>query len=422
MSQTAGSAFLHSVFQGEDRWNGPIISSLNEAPSSLNVVDMAEGVTFENLRDVPRQIDDSGTYQQAVELSPVEIIDENILLCIVCRPVWDKVMENEAGQTKGVPVDDIVRISDAEIVQVLPVRDFVESCDEAFRLYGLGEMKNPSRREEVQKEGREDVFRLELPGEWPGRYRARKVIEERSDGATGRLGERTAAIELEDLRSGRRAVLDAEYITNMRTGAAGALGARYLARKDVQRVAILGTGRIARALALCADWAHRPAEIRATSRRTANREAFEAAVGPEVRAKLHMVDSIAACVSGADAVFAAVPTPGPILGSGDIPADVHLSVMGGDSRTVQLDLDLLCSRAVVVDHPDQARESGEFRVALERNRYGEIGFARDGEGRALTVGDAALGRLEGLRGKGAIAYFTGWRCRICTRGPWRTKD
>ena len=101
MSQTAGSAFLHSVFQGEDRWNGPIISSLNEAPSSLNVVDMAEGVTFENLRDVPRQIDDSGTYQQAVELSPVEIIDENILLCIVCRPVWDKVMENESRPNQG---------------------------------------------------------------------------------------------------------------------------------------------------------------------------------------------------------------------------------------------------------------------------------------------------------------------------------
>ncbi len=304
-------------------------------------------------------------------------------------------------------MDEIFRISDAEIAQVLSVGDFVESCDEAFRLYGLGEMQNPPRREEVRKEGGMDLFRLELPGEWPGRYRMRKVIEERSDVATGRLGERTAVIELEDLRSGRRAVLDAEHITNMRTGAAGALGARYLAREEVRRVAILGTGRISRALALCVDAAQHPPEIRATSRQAANREAFEAEVGPKVGADLRMVDSIAACVDGADAVLAAVPTPRPILGLGVIGAGVHLSVMGGDSRTVQLDLDLLCSRQVVVDHPDQVRKSGEFLAAAEQNRYEEIGFVRNAEGRVQTVGDAALGNLEGLRERGTIAYFTG---------------
>ena len=163
-------------------------------------------------------------------------------------------------------MDDILRISDAEVERALSVEDFVSSCHEAFRLYGMGEMQNPPRREEVRREGEVDLFRLELPGEWEGRYRARKVIEERSDVATGRLGERTAVIELEDVRSGRRAVLGAEYITNMRTGAAGALGARYLAREPVRRVAILGTGRISRALALCVDAAQHPPEIRATAK------------------------------------------------------------------------------------------------------------------------------------------------------------
>jgi len=251
------------------------------------------------------------------------------------------------------------------------------------------------------------VFRLELPAEWPGRYRARKVIEERSDVATGRLGERTAVIELEDMRSGRLAVLDAEQITNMRTGAAGALGARYLGPKAVRAVAILGTGRIARALALCSDCALCPVEIRATSRTAANRRAFERAVGHRVRAEVWTTDSVAACVDGADAVFAAVPTPTPVLGLGDLAADVHLSVIGGDPRTVQVDLDVLCARQVVVDHPDQARRSGDFRVADELGRYEAIGFARDAAGRVMTVGDAALGRLERLRGKGAVSYFTG---------------
>ena len=42
-----------------------------------------------------------------------------------------------------------------------------------------------------------------------------------------------------------------------------------------------------------------------------------------------------------------------------------------------------------------------------RDRYDEIGFVRDREGRVQTIGDAALGRLEHLRGEGTVAYFTG---------------
>ena len=65
-------------------------------------------------------------------------------------------------------VGEELRISDVEISQVLSVGDFLESCDEAFRLYGLGKMRNLPRREDVREEGGMDLFRLELPGEWPG--------------------------------------------------------------------------------------------------------------------------------------------------------------------------------------------------------------------------------------------------------------
>ena len=61
----------------------------------------------------------------------------------------------------------------------------------------------------------------------------------------------------------------------------------------------------------------------------------------------------------------------------------------------------------MVDHPDQAPDSGDFRIAREEGRYAAIDFARDDAGRVMTIGDAALGRLERLRGRGAIAYFTG---------------
>ncbi len=298
-------------------------------------------------------------------------------------------------------------LRESEFIHLLTLDDWISSCDEAFRLYGQGLMVNPPRVETVERSGALDLFRLSMPAEWVGRYRGEKRIEERSDVRTGRLGARSAVIAIEDLRTGARAEVEADLITNMRTGAAGALAARYLARPDARVAAVLGTGRIAKALALCADRLFDLKEVRATSRRPEGRRAFAEEVGPRLRAPLRMADDIPSCVEDADIVLSAVPTPGPILRARDVRPDAHLSVMGGDTRTAQLDLDLLRARPIVVDEPTQAANSGEFRAAREAGRSGDIPFARDAQGRILTVGDAANGRLRHLRGKGAIAYLTG---------------
>lgn len=51
---------------------------------------------------------------------------------------------------------DARHISDRDIASVMTARDFVNSCDEAFRFYGSGQMTNPPRKEEVMREGNLD--------------------------------------------------------------------------------------------------------------------------------------------------------------------------------------------------------------------------------------------------------------------------
>lgn len=298
---------------------------------------------------------------------------------------------------------DARRISDAEIASAMTARDFVDSCDEAFRLYGSGQMTNPPRKEEVVREGNLDVFRLVMPGRWEGKFQGQKVLEERSDVKTGRLGERIAAIELEDVRGRDRIVLDAEHITDMRTGAAGALGAKYLAKMPIHTAAILGTGRVARALALCIGVALGPKIMRVTSRTPEKRAEFATAVAPDIPCDLEMVEDIETCIDGADAIFACVPTPEPILN--DAESHVHISVIGGDRRTTQLRPGLLKRRFVVADHAEQVRLSGEFLALRDGGETPR--WAKNSAGRILTIGHAALGQLEHLRGQGSIAYFSG---------------
>ena len=300
---------------------------------------------------------------------------------------------------------DVIHISDDEAASLMTPADFVESCHTAFQLYGTGEMINPTREESVHQEDGMDVFHLELPGEWRDKYQGKKVIEERSDVKTGRLGDRSAVIELDDLVLEKQVVLDAEYITNMRTGAAGVLGAQYLCRKPIRKVAILGTGRIAKALALCADVALHPQMICATSRKASSRDAFANDMTSQLACKLEMRTTIADCVADADVILAAVPTPNPVLKKDMVGALTHISVLGGDQRTQQLEQDLFLSRRVVPDHAEQVLKSGEFLTAHEAG--GEVLWAKNERGEIQNVGHAALGQLENLRQTGAIVYFSG---------------
>ena len=283
--------------------------------------------------------------------------------------------------------------------------DFLAACHQAFERYGAGVIDNPPRTESIQKRGALDYFRLDMPAEWPGKFRARKIIEEFSDVASGRLAKREAYIAFEDLQQGRSWRLEAGHITDRRTGAAGALGLQYLAGTTIERVAILGTGRIARTLALSCDALFDLEELACTSRRAENRAAFAEAVGPGLRAHLRVVASLEACIAGADAVLTAVPTPQPILTAATLAEVPYLAVLAGDSRTRQLASEVLYERTVVVDVLAQAQKSGEFRFAAEQGQAEQIALARNAEGTVLDIGDAACGRL------GAIApsavYLTG---------------
>lgn len=297
------------------------------------------------------------------------------------------------------PVD----ISDKQIESAMSIGDFVESCDAAFRLYGSGDIACEPRAESVTQSDDSEVFRLELAADWPGVASGRKVIIERSDVSTGRLGERSAVIELTPNGYDQPITVDAELITNQRTGAAAALGARYLAG-SCERVGIIGTGRIAESVALAVDSALTPDSIVVTSRKPENRADFVTRLESQLSAAIEPADSIESTVSGAGVVVVCVPTPEPVLGPHVLDSTTHVSVVAGDPRTVQLQAALLQERPVVVDQTDQARKSGDFvryDEQIDRFQFMRI------DDREATIGDAALGKLDAFRGRGCVTYFTG---------------
>lgn len=298
---------------------------------------------------------------------------------------------------------DLGHLREEDFRSAFSIENFLAACDRAFQLYGRGILVNPPRSEMA----REGYFHLEMVAEWPGKYRMRKTIEEYSDVSQGKLGERQAAILLEDLENGLEVKLDADYITDMRTGAAGVLGIKYLARTPVKRVAVLGTGRIAQVLVLALDRSFALDEIRVTSRKAENRQIFEQRMAPQLAASLYLSGDLEDAIRGVDAVLMAVPTPRPILSMQALEGVQWLAAIGGDGRTRQLQPEVLEGMGVVVDELQQARRSGEFKYARDSGRFEKICFARSAAGAILNIGDAACGRLEKSLIPPRLAYFTG---------------
>lgn len=298
-------------------------------------------------------------------------------------------------------------ICEADLRTLVSLADIIAACDRAFHMYGQQQLLNPPRFEHVQQSARSDYFRLELPAEWPGRFRSCKIIEEHSDVATGSLGKRQAVIHLEDLENGKKMRFDADLLTDMRTGAAGALGLHYLADRPVTRVGIVGTGRIARQLALALDQVFNLEGLYVTSRKEESRQTFFAAMMPQLKVPLRMVSSLHECITGVDALVLAVPTPNPIIALEDLNSDLLLTVIGGDQRTRQLAPEILDAVPLMVDHFEQAKLSGEFRWALAQNRFEQICFGRTNNGDVMHIGDAACGRLGKGSKRPRLAYFTG---------------
>lgn len=282
--------------------------------------------------------------------------------------------------------------------------DFIWACDRAFHLFNLGKVKNLPREERIEKLGDLDSFQLKMCSIWPGFYKACKIINEQSNVKTGSLAKRSAFIDFQDIKNNLSVKLDAGIITDMRTGASGALALKYVGDRPLSRIAIVGTGRVARNLAIACDKLFELENIFCTSRQKHNREAFFYHIKDKVKASLQMFPSIDECLDGVDALFMAVPTPLPIIEDSVLERLSFLVVIGGDSRTRQVPQKILERYPIVVDEMTQARNSGEFLWARDEGHEDLLMFSKSCKGDPLILNDYL--QLNSKTDK-AVVYLTG---------------
>ena len=183
-----------------------------------------------------------------------------------------------------------------------------------------------------------------------------------------------ALLNLFDPRTGMPvAILDATAITEMRTGAVTALGARYLARPDAKVLGHIGARGTSYWNVRLLDRIFDFTEIRVHSRRPESREAFGARLESDLGKPVIVTEDWRTCVQGADIVVEAsrLDGPEPMLKTEWI-APGALVVPYGTMSAVELSLTDIMHK-VVVDDWGQCRSGpfGALRQHVESGRLSE---------------------------------------------------
>jgi ornithine cyclodeaminase len=178
-----------------------------------------------------------------------------------------------------------------------------------------------------------------------------KVVGDFVDNYKLGLPSELGVVLLLDPRTGApKAILDGAGITDMRTGAMTAVGAKYLARKNSKVLGHIGARGSSYWNVRLLDHLFDFAEIRVHSRRPESREAFGARLEKDLGKKITVTADWRSCVEGADIVVEAsrLSEPEPLLKTAWIKPAAFI-VPYGTMSAVELSLTDICQKLVVDD-------------------------------------------------------------------------
>jgi len=161
-------------------------------------------------------------------------------------------------------------------------------------------------------------------------------------------------------------LLDNGYLTSIRTAAAGAVAARWLARPDARRAAILGAGAQAR-LQLQALSLVRPIDsVTVWAPNLAHAQRFALEMGQQLKLSITPCADIDTAMTGADIAVTATPSRKPLIEARHLHPGLHITAMGSDAEHKNEIAPAVVATATlyVGDRLSQVRLLGELHHAI----------------------------------------------------------
>jgi alanine dehydrogenase len=285
-----------------------------------------------------------------------------------------------------------LHISEAEVREVLNMAIAVEAVEEISRKQATGEVVVHPRR------------RFELPGGGFFHYMAAAdlsagfVAMKQYTYVKGRL---RFLVPLYEVATGDLlAVIEADYMGQLRTGAASGVATKYLARKNARVAAIIGTGGQAKTQVEAVAAVRKLELVRAYGRDAARREKFCNDLSERLGIPVQACTSSSEAVRGADIVSTATTASQPVVSGADLGTGAHINAIGANhANKRELDDEAVASAdVIVVDSVEQSRqEAGDLIIAFHGDEICWTGVKK--------LSEVVAGKISGRTSDGEVTLF-----------------
>ena len=277
-----------------------------------------------------------------------------------------------------------------EIRRLINIGDVISEVETAFKDYTEGRGEMPSKVYLTVKDG---DFRA-MPASLPGAAGMKWVSVHTNNPAKG-LPTVMAVLIFNDPDTGYPlAIMDASETTALRTAATSTIASKYLARKDLKTLGIVGAGYQA--------YHH----IKAHCELFNFREILISDISPKSTGRL--IDSLPnlplrACsieeTVKADIICTLTPAHQPVVQNIWLKPGTHINAVGADAEgKEELEPSILNDARVVVDDLRQAIHAGEINVPIARGIYKK-------EQICATLGEIITGSKQGRTNNEMITVF-----------------
>ncbi len=283
-------------------------------------------------------------------------------------------------------------LTEEEVEKLITMDEAIESVEKAFELYALGKAEMPPK---VYLEFEKGDLRA-MPAHLMG-YAGIKWVNSHPGNPEKGLPTVMALMILNDPETGfPLAVMDATFLTSLRTGAAGGVAAKYLARRDSEVVGFVGCGRQAYFQFEALRRVFSIKEIKAYDiKESAAREFVEYCRKTGIDAEIADLQKTCVC----DILVTTTPSKKPVVKAAWVREGMHINAIGADAAGKQeLEIEILLKAKVVVDDVEQAVHGGEINVAISQ------GYMKPEDIHA-TLGEIVAGIKSGRENDEEITVF-----------------
>lgn len=292
-------------------------------------------------------------------------------------------------------------LSRSDMIGLVTAAEYVACVEQAYRMHGEG-------RYYMDPKGH--IVLDKYPGEWEAMP---SYIEEPEAAACKWVSIRERNREKFDLPTVFSiliythpetgfplAICDGSYHTVMRTGAAAAVSAKFMARKNSKRLAIVGAGHMASGTLATCNEVFKWQEVRTWSRTQKTLDAFLKEEQPKYKNfEIRVSTDLESTVRAADVVVTVTPARGPIVMNEWIARGTHIAAVGADKAGDQeLDPKIVQRARIFVDDIRQCRTDGEINVPLRQGLIEEKDIAGE-------IGEIVTGRKPGRTSDKEITLF-----------------